>query len=347
MFLKKIMAAFSAALLLALGACGGGGDDVAVSAPAPVVAAPARAEAAVTFNQQSTSLTVLPGGTVSAIVLEATCKGASVEGYCPNAAILGQVLLQSSIELIKAKFSWSDGSRIEGYFRNEGGGTYRFVPNGSYAVWRRDTMTVDLTPSPYTKAGEYTLLVLDVGSPAPDKKIEVVGGTASLTVREAPGNAPMLITTSDAYQSLIFSDKSAPYVEYSVKAECANGTQCDFGMNFDYVTGLQPGTPVQLCNYRGCWDEAYADEQGMVSFGLWRNREGGNALYIIRLYPNTEYVANNWQFRLIATSITSWVGGKEILPKLESATAPSTLCTVADSTRNCKGAKKPGGQEAI
>lgn len=337
MFLKKLAAFFAVLmLLLALSACGGG-DEVVVNTPAPAASAPVTAEAEVTFTQFKTALTVLPGGTVSGTVLEATCKGVSKEGYCPELTRTGEITLESSIELVKATFTWSDGTIIEGDFNDEGAGKYRFVPHHNYNyVWRKETLTVDVTVSPYAKAGQYTLLVLEVGSPAPDKKIEVKRGQASLTVREAPGNSPMTISSSDAYQSLVYSDKSAPYVEYKVSGQCADGTSCDFSVDFDGVTGLQPGTPVQLCNQWGCWDGAYADEQGTVSFDLWLHHGSGNVEYTIRLYPNSEYVGNGWQFGLFATSIDAWVGDEEILPKLGTSDAPTHACTVTTSNY-CKG----------
>ena len=86
MKMKKVLAALCAASLsLALGACGGGNDEVVLAAPAPKVSAPAPVAADVTLRQILSRTPALPGQTLPwATVAAITCKGMSSSGACPN-----------------------------------------------------------------------------------------------------------------------------------------------------------------------------------------------------------------------------------------------------------------------
>lgn len=326
------------ALAALLAACGGGGDDSQITlAPLPQPVVTAAPESDATLTQVKSAFIALPGETVRATVFQVTCKGVTADGYCPGSWVqVGHLLFKSSVELQDAIFTWSDGTTMQGDFRSEGGGVYRFVPAGSSPsyIFQKGSLTVDVIVSAYAKAGDHTLLVLEAGTPAPDQKIEVKSESATLTVYEVATQAPMTITASEAYQPLVQNDKDRPFVDYTFEVSCVSGG-CNFRIDFGWIRNLHPGSPIYICPMSGCRVTAYVDEDGYAALEL-QEYTNGNTSFTIRLFPDDEMVKGGWNYGLFADEVDSTINGTKIYPKIGTSTEPETRCTPF-TQRKCKG----------
>jgi hypothetical protein len=316
----------------ALVACGGGSDGPAPTAPTPAPVPPVAVvpEADVTFRPYSQSAyRVQPGRDVD-VLFAVDCKGVTAEGYCPGQwTEIGGILIQSSIELTSASFKWSDGTEVEGEFRSEGSGKYRFIPEDTNYIWRRDEFIVEVEVSPYARAGNYTLVILEVDSPSPNKTIKADSATATFKVYESADIAPMSIRASAAYQPIMFRD-NVPFVEYTISAECAQDTACEFDIDFTDLPGFEPGSWISICHVQSgyCWGEEAVDDDGELDYYFESSQLAGAGDYLIRLVPDAVHVASGQKPALFARKVKSNVDYVRVFPKLGTFTEPETGCTV-------------------
>jgi hypothetical protein len=166
--------------------------------------------------------------------------------------------------------------------------------------------------------------------------ISLSSASASLTVYEAPGMAPMSIRASDAYQLLVYDDNGNPFVQYTLTAECARGTECGAWIGFGWVE-VAPGSVATVCDQYGSCSILEADEDNEIDLSIfvgWMYSE--QKTYTIKFYPSTERLYDGALYGLFVETIDAWVGYEPILPKLGTFTEPETGCTVVTPNR-CKG----------
>ncbi len=319
--------------IVGLAACGGGDDDVNVGPVAPVVATVPPLVADATFTQKTSAFLALPGETVRGTVLETSCKNMNPEGFCSEYVSMGEWVLRSSVELDAIKITTEAGVELAGFLRKQEDGVYRFLPNWHYNVWRKESFIVEVTVSPYAKKGQHTFLVVDIGTPSPDRTVEVKSANAGLEVIQIEAYAPMMVTASPGYQRVPSAKGDPAYLVYEVKVECGDPqNNCYVSFDFGQLAGLMPNSSIYVCYGTQCDSYTSVNSDGEVHLWVSLSPQFEGTVAAIMVVPDG---SQEW-YGLFVKEVHGWIGDKKIAPKLGTFDTPTTECTMV-TPMLCKG----------
>lgn len=312
---KLLFAALVAGFVLA--GCGGGGQEVVISAPPALPVAP-EVVPDVTFTQISTVEPVTPGETFRPVLIAVTCPLIKGSQSCMKTVPLGEIGFTSDLALQPLKLL-HDGIEVQGFFNQEGN-LYRFTPTYYSPVWQPGVIEIIAILSPTVPDGAKTSIAVQAADASFDKMLSVVSGETMVTVKALAYNTPAIITPM----------KDGTGFSYTCPIEVTMGCMIqDFNST---VNGAAASSEVQLSvEINGndmlltqLWTDSYGNLYAMTGVG-YTVPPGGSIVVKLLAKPNQFGPASVW-----FSNFKSYSGDKLIEPIVPPSCSPV-------SSQYCKG----------